>query len=230
MDRAVEQLMLIGGTALLYSTGAVVEQRQAAFDSILYAQLVANKNAGSRFADYEHWYSAYRDAYRQLGWIRLASTHDLKQLGQPVRSAQIQPLEAWLKMRSIRHETVLAAIKAGLGRSEAGLPHLLKFGALDQAQGSKLVIEFGILKPGPVLDLCCITMQTGKPLSGVSLDGLLGKQVLQGEAEFNGISLALDNGRFQRQREELQALMNAKDGQGDYRFDPYAAPAGAHHE
>ncbi|MFF7062831.1 hypothetical protein [Pseudomonas sp. NPDC008258] len=230
MDRAVEQLMLIGGTAVLYSPGVVVEQRQAAFDSILYAQLVANKNAGSRFDDDERWYAAYRDAYRQLGWIKLASTHDLKVLGQPVRSAQIQPLEAWLKMRSIRAEAVLASIKAGLGRSEAGFPHLLKFGSLDQAQGSKLVIELGILKPGPVLDLCCITLQTGTPVSGVSLNTLMREQVPGEEAEFSAVSLALDNGRFQRQREELQALMNAKDAQGDYRFDPYASQAGANHD
>ena len=230
MDRAVEQLMLIGGTAVLYSPGAVVEQRQAAFDSILYAQLVANKNAGSRFDDDEQWYAAYRDAYRQLGWIKLASTHDLKVLGQPVRSAQVQPLEAWLKMRSVRPEAVLKAIKAGLGRSEAGFPHLLKFGSRDQAQGSKLVIELGILKPGPVLDLCSIAMQTDKPLSGVPLDRLLGEQVFDGEAEFNGVSLALDNGRFQRQREALQALMKTKDAQGDYRLDPYAPPAGADHD
>ncbi|WP_336332901.1 hypothetical protein [Pseudomonas putida] len=230
MDGAVEQLMLIGGTALLYAPGAVEEQRQAAFDSILYAQLVANKNAGARFDDYEGWYTAYRDAYRQLGWIKLASTHDLKQLGQPVRSAQIQPLEAWLRMRSIRHEAVLAAVKAGLGRSAEGFRHLQKFSVHNQAQRSKLVIELGILKPGPALDLCSISLQIDKPLSGISLDMLLHEQVLQGEAEFNGVSLALDNGRFQRQRDELQALMKTKDARGDYRFDPYAPSTGANHE
>ena len=230
MDRAVEQLMLIGGTALLYAPGAVEEQRQAAFDSILYAQLVANRNAGPRFDDYDGWYTAYRDAYRQLGWIRLTSTHDLKQLGQPVRSAQIQPLEAWLKMRSIRHEAVLAAVKAGLDRSAEGFRRLQTFSVHEQAQRSKVVIELGILKPGPVLDLCSISLQIDKPLSQISLETLLHEQVLQGEAEFNAVSLALDNGRFQRQRDELQALMKTKDAQGDYRFDPYAPSTGASHE
>ncbi|WP_426810408.1 hypothetical protein ABOC32_06000 [Pseudomonas sp. WOUb67] len=230
MNSAVEQLMLIGGTALLYSTGAVEAQRQAAFDSILYAQLLANKNAGSRFDDHERWYAAYRDAYRQLGWIKLASTHDLKQLGQPVRSAPVQPLEAWLRMRSIRHEAVLAAVKTGLSRSVEGFGHLLKFSTQDQAQGSKLVIELGLLKPGPVLDLCSISMQVDTLISGIPLDTLLRERVLQGEAEFNGVSLALDNGRFQRQRDELQALMKTKDAQGDYRFDPHAPVTGAHHE
>jgi len=230
MDRTVEQLMLIGGTALLYPAGTGQIQRQAAFDSILYAQLLANKNAGSRFENYEGWYAAYRDAYRQLGWIKLASTHDLKQLGQPVRSAQVQPLEAWLKIRSIRHEAVLGAVKAGLNRSAAGFRHLLKFSAQDQAQRSQLVVELGLLKPGPALDLCSITLQTDKPISGISLDLLLREQLLQGEAEFNGLSLVLDNGRFQHQREELQALMKTKDAQGEYRFDPYALSTGADHE
>lgn len=230
MDRTVEQLMLIGGTALLYPAGTGLIQRQAAFDSILYAQLLANKNAGSRFENYEGWYAAYRDAYRQLGWIKLASTHDLKQLGQPVRSAQVQPLEAWLKIRSIRHEAVLGAVKAGLNRSAAGFHHLLKFSAQDQAQRSRLVVELGLLKPGPALDLCSITLQTDKPISGISLDLLLREQLLQGEAEFNGLSLVLDNGRFQHQREELQALMKTKDAQGEYRFDPYALSTGADHE
>lgn len=230
MNSAVEQLMLIGGTALLYSTGAVEAQRQAAFDSILYAQLLANKNAGPRFDDYERWYAAYRDAYRQLGWIKLASTHDLKQLGQPVRSAPVQPLEAWLRMRSIGHEAVLAAVKTGLSRSADGFGHLLKFGTQDQAKGSKLVIELGLLKPGPVLDLCSVSMQLDRLISSIPLDTWLREQVLKGEAEFNGVSLALDNGRFQRQRDELQTLMKTKDAQGDYRFDPHAPVTGAHHE
>ncbi len=221
MDKAVEQLMLIGGTALLYAPGAVEEQRQAAFDSILYAQLVANRNAGSRFDDYENWYATYRDVYRQLGWIKLASTHDLKQLGQPVRSAQIQPLEAWLKMRSIRYEEVLASVKAGLSKSVEGFRHLLKFSSHGMAQRSKLVVELGILKPGPALDLCSISMQIDQSTLNISLDTFLREQVLKGDAEFNGVSLALDNGRFQRQRHELQALMKTKDEQGDYRFDPY---------
>lgn len=230
MNNAVEQLMLIGGTALLYSSGAIEGQRQAAFDSILYAQLLANKNAGSRFDDYERWYAACRDAYRQLGWIKLASTHDLKQLGQPVRNGPVQPLEAWLRMRSIDHEAVLAAVKAGLNRSVEGFSHLLKFSTQDQAQGSKLVIELGMLKPGPVLDLCSVSMHVDTSISSIPLGTLLREQVLQGEAEFNGVSLALDNGRFQRQRDELQALMKTKDAQGDYRFDPYAPVTGVHHE
>jgi len=37
----------------------------------------------------------------------------------------------------------------------------------------------------------------------------------------------LDEGRFQRQRDELQALMKTKDAQAVYRFDPYAQPTGA---
>jgi len=227
MDRAAEQLMLIGGTALLYSPGTVEAQRQAAFDSILYAQLVANKHAGSRIDNYERWYAAYREAYRQLGWIKLASTHDLKQLGRPVRNTHTQPLEAWLKIRSLRHEAVLAGIKTGLGRSVEGLRHLLKFSAHDQAQSSTLVIELGVLKPGPTLDLCSISLQIDQPLSLVSMETFTSEHVLEGEAEFNGVSLALDEGRFQHQRGELQALMRSKDAQAAYRFDPYAQPTGA---
>lgn len=223
MDRAFEQLMLIGGTALIYPVGAGEMERQAAFDSILYAQLVANKNVGSRFEHYENWYAANREAYRQLGWIKLASTYDLKQLGQPARSAQIQPLEAWLKMRSIRHEAVLATVKAGLSRSAEGLRHVLKYSAQDQGRHSKLVFEIGLLKPGPALDLCSITMQIDERISDVPLNVLLSEQVLKGEAEFSGISLVLDNGRFQHQRDELQALMENRNSQGDYRFDPYAS-------
>lgn len=230
MNSSVEQLMLIGGTALLYSTGATEEQRQAAFDSILYAQLLANKSAGPRFDDYERWYAAYRDAYRQLGWIKLATTHDLKHLGQPLRTAPVQPLEAWLRMRSIRHEAVLAAVKTGLSRSLEGFGHLLKYSTQEQTQGAKLVIELGVLKAGPVLDLCSISMQVGKSISNIPLGTWLSEQVLQGEAEFNGVSLALDNIRFQPQRDELQALMKTKDAQGAYRFDPYAPITGAHHE
>ncbi|MDM3884588.1 hypothetical protein QSV36_03115 [Pseudomonas sp. BCRC 81390] len=218
MDKAVEQLMLIGGTALLYPTGIGEIQRQAAFDSILYAQLVANRNVGSRFDDYQGWYRAYREAYRQLGWIKLANTHDCKQLGQPSRSTQIQPLEAWLRVRSIRQEAVWAALKAGLGLSIESFDHLLKF----TAQGADLVIELGLLKPGPVLELCSITLQFDRPIAAIPQDSLLGEQAFKGQAEFNGVSLILDNGRFQAHREELQALMKSKDAQKGYRLDPYA--------
>jgi len=230
MGKAVEHLMLIGGTALLYPADRGELQRNAAFDSILYAQLVANKNVGSRFDAFDGWYAEYREAYRKLGWIKLASTHDYKHLGQPARSTQVQPLDAWLKMRSIRHEDVLSAVKAGLSRSAEGYRHLVKFGAQDRAQRSKLVIELGLLKPGPALDLCSISMQFDQPISGISLDMLLREQVLKGEAEFNGVSLMLDNARFQHQRDELQALMKTKDVQGDYRFDPYASSTGARHD
>jgi len=104
---------------------------------------------------------------------------------------------------------------------------LLSFCAHDLAQCSTLVIELGVLKPGPALDLCSISLQIDKPLSLVSLETFLGEQVLEGEAEFNGVSLALDEGRFQRQRDELQALMKTKDAQAVYLFDPYAQPTGA---
>ena len=226
MDITAEQLMLIGGTALLYRADTGQMQQQAAFDSILYAQLVANRNVGSRFEHYDAWYDAYREAYRQLGWIKLASTHDLKQLGQPVRSSQIRPLEAWLKMRSIRHQAVLTAVKSGLAQSIEGFRHQLKF----STQGSQLVIEIGLLKPGPALDLCSITLHFDEPIASISQRMLLGEHLFKGEAEFNGVSLVLDNGRFQHQRDELQALMKTKDARGEYRFDPCAPSSGADHE
>ncbi|MGN8249583.1 hypothetical protein [Pseudomonas sp. SMV7] len=219
MNKAVEQLMLIGGTALLYPAGIGEIQRQAAFDSILYAQLVANRNVGPRFDDYQGWYHAYREVYRELGWIKLANVHDCKQLGQPSRNTQIQPLEAWLRMRSIRQAAVLAALQAGLGLSVEGFGHLLKF----TVQGADLVLELGLLKPGPALDLCSITLQFDRPIAEIPQDMLLREPTFKGQAEFRGVSLVLDNGRFQGQREELQALMKSKDAQGDYRFDPYAA-------
>ncbi|WP_448105767.1 hypothetical protein [Pseudomonas juntendi] len=227
MDKASEQLMLIGGTALVYPQRAGEILRQAAFDSILYAQLVANKHAGSRFEQYDAWYAANREAFRQLGWIKLASTHDLKQLGQPVRSTQLQPLEAWLKMRAISPEALLTTVRAGLRRSAQGVGHLLKFSAQEQGQRSRLVVEVGLLKAGPTLDLCAITLQVDERISAVPLNVLLSEQVLRGEAEFDGISLALDNGRFEHQRTALQALMEDRNARGDYRFDPYAPVVGA---
>ncbi|RCL21274.1 hypothetical protein C6A77_22785 [Pseudomonas sp. AFG_SD02_1510_Pfu_092] len=217
--------MLIGATALLYPAEMGATQRQAAFDSILYAQLVANKNAGSRFTNYDAWHAAYREAYRQLGWIKLASTYDLKQLGQPAPNAHIQPLEAWLKIRSICHEAVFAGVTAGLNRSVEGFRHLRRFSAQDDAQGTKLVVELGLLKPGPALDLCSITVHLDTPLADLSQ-----AMSLKGEAEFHGVSLLLDDRRFQHQRDELQALMKTKDAKGEYRFDPYAPVTGVDHE
>ncbi|WP_369988287.1 hypothetical protein [Pseudomonas xanthosomatis] len=225
MDKAIEPLMLIGATALLHPPHALGEQRQAAFDSILYAQLVANKQAGSRFADHESWYRAYRNAYHQLGWIKLAQTHDFKRLGQTLDGSRTQPLEAWLRMRSIEHEAVLAAVKAKLSGSAEGFAHLFKFAV----QGNRVAVEIGVLKPGPVLDLCSITLQREAAIPHIGLDALLREQLLGGETEFYGVSLALDNGRFQRKRDELRDLMRDRDAQGAWCFDLGAGEAGGEH-
>lgn len=225
MDRAIEPLMLIGATALLHSPHALSEQRQATFDSILYAQLVANKQAGSRFANHESWYRAYRNAYQQLGWIKLAQTHDFKRLGQTLDGSRTQPLEAWLRMRSIKHEAVLAAVKAKLSGSAEGFDHLFKFAV----QGNRVAVEIGVLKPGPVLDLCSITLQRDAAIPHIGLDALLREQLLGGEIEFYGVSLALDNGRFQSQRQALRALMKDRDEQGAWCFELGAGAAGGEH-
>jgi hypothetical protein len=71
-------------------------------------------------------------------------------------------------MRSIRHEAVLAAVKTGLSRSLEGFGHLLKYSTQEQTQGAKLVIELGVLKAGPVLDLCSISMGC-KSISNIPL-------------------------------------------------------------
>lgn len=230
MHEAVRELILIGGTALLYAPEVNEAQRQAAFDSILYAQLLANKKVGSRFADPEGWHAAYRHVYRELGWLKLASTHDQKFLGKTRQATRTQPLEAWLRMRSIQHEAVLAQVTSSLSRSDPGFRHLLKFAAQDDVEHSTVVVEIGLLKAGPTLDLCSIALQTSSRLCGTSLQALLSDHVLHGEAVFNGFSLVLDNARFDRQRAQLQALMADKDQQGAYRFDLREPTTGDDHE
>ena len=44
-------LVLVAGTVLLTDPQISPSQRQAAIDSTLYAQLVANKRAGNRFTE-----------------------------------------------------------------------------------------------------------------------------------------------------------------------------------
>jgi hypothetical protein len=230
MHKPVHDLVLIGGTALLYSPALTATQRQAALDSILYAQLLANKQAGSRFANPEHWCDAYRQAFRQLGWLKLASTLDQKVIGETAKDQHIQPLEAWLKLRGIQHEAVLAEVAGPLSRSVSAFEHLLRFASQDEAERSKVVVEIGVLKAGLTLDLCSIALQTTTTLSGTSLQALLRDHVLHGEATFNGISLALDNVRFDQQREELRTLMASKNEQGAFQFDLGTAQTGGDDE
>nr|WP_314479428.1 hypothetical protein [uncultured Pseudomonas sp.] len=226
MDKTHEQVMLIGGTALVYSAQVPHAQRQAAADSILYAQLLANKVASSRFDDYERWRTAYQDAYRQLGWIKTSSTHDFMKLGPARCTAPIQPLEAWLRMRSIPRQAVLDAVKATLARSTEHYHHLMRFSAQAQAQHSVIVLEIGLLRHGPALDLCSVAVQIDKPLS---LDTLLSPHLLEAEAEINGLSVILDEGRFQHQRKELHDLMKTRDAQDSYCLHPHQQHSGDNH-
>lgn len=230
MDEAAKALALIGGTALLNEPGQDERQRQAACDSMLYAQLVANKQAGSRFDDYDAWYAAYTATYRQLGWLKIAGTHDQRQLGMARPNGPIQPLEAWMRIRAIEHKAVVAAVTGQLSRSGAAFGHLLKFCARDEAGVSSVVVEIGLLKPGPVMDLCSIALRTTKPITGYALSTLMSEQLKQGEAVFNGVSLALDSERFAPQRDELKSLMASKDQHGAYRFYLNAERTGEEHE
>ena len=69
MDVDGYTLWVNGGSLLFAAPQVERSELQAVLDSHLYAQLLANKRAGSRFTEHKAWYSAYRTALTDRGWL-----------------------------------------------------------------------------------------------------------------------------------------------------------------
>lgn len=218
-------LMLIAGTALWFDRSLDEQQRQDAIDSILYAQLLANQKADSRFEHPEAWHKVYRETYVHLEWSRLANVYDQKVMGQAAENTQVQALEEWFELRKIDYQAVLNGISERLEQDANAFRHCLKFCSREQSQHVDLVIELGVLSSGPTLELCSLALRTARPLPGSSLITLL-----QGEVTFRGLSLTLDNERFANTRDKLHDLIMQKQSKDRLCYDLDAPPEGDEHE
>ncbi|MFK8331158.1 hypothetical protein M2D63_014190 [Pseudomonas sp. BJa5] len=223
------RLWMSGGTLLLVAAQVPHAQHQAVLDSLLYAQLVANKAQGSRFANYSPWYSRYRRGLSERGWIMTQLFRERQCTDAASVLVPIQPLSLWLQTQ---HEAAGSLIERGLnglaGNDDA-LQNLRRYTFEGDEHGTRIALEIGLVHPGPVITLCSLGLQTDEPLAQAAIERPLPARTLQGDVAVNGLSAQLDSELFEPRREELRALVARKQQEQCYLLDLGAVP-GAEYE
>lgn len=158
MSKGVYSLWLVGGTALLVDEAAQ-PTLQYALDSILFAQLRSDKLNGPRFARYGLWYSGYRTALEERGWVITFSHSDYPRMQGDVLRASADCLTGYLQGRHPSLSGHLQAAINALSQDEA--QHAVRpFTQAMQGKTTAVVQELGVLLPGAVLDLCGVAFKT----------------------------------------------------------------------
>ena len=165
MSKEVYSLWLVGGTALLIAETAQ-PLRQYALDSILFAQLRSDKLNGSRFTHYGRWYSGYRTALEERGWVIVRSRSD----HQHVQAEQsLVPVERLTDDLQARHPSLSGHLRAAIARLSQGAiqPHLQPFTLAQQDNVTHGVYELGVVLPDASMDVCGLAFKSSMPLSQI---------------------------------------------------------------
>lgn len=110
MSNETYSLWLVGGTALLVANAALPGQ-QYALDSLLFAQLRSDKLNGSRFSHYPRWYSGYRTAMEDRGWVFTRTSSDYQRLAE---GDQLTPTLLLKEKLQARHPRLLVTCRRPL--------------------------------------------------------------------------------------------------------------------
>jgi hypothetical protein len=167
MSKEAYSLWLVGGTALLVED-TTQPALQYAFDSVLFAQLRADKLNGSRFARYGLWYSDYRKALEARGWIITLSHSDHLRMRDGGMRAPLDRVTDYLQARHPKLTGHLKAATNFLSQDEVQ-QYARPFTQATQDNTTHVVQELGVLLPGAVLDLCGLAFKTPLP-SGDGID------------------------------------------------------------
>lgn len=199
-----------GGTLLLIAPNVPASQRQAVLDSLLYTQLVANKAEGSRFTCYPQWYGRYRRALSERGWILTQLFQDSQTAKDTAMLAPIQPLSLWLATRCEGATSIIDQSLDILVKTPTGADSFRRFTCEGDVRGARVALEIGLVRPGPVIDLCSVAFQTSQPLEQVTIEHPLSADTLLGELFVKGLSAHLDGELFEPHRVELRKLIERK--------------------
>ncbi|MGE8417296.1 hypothetical protein [Pseudomonas sp.] len=203
-------LWTAGGTLLLIAPQVPPAQRQAVLDSLLYAQLLANKVVGSRFTLYPSWYARYRQVLSERGWITTQSFYDTQSANGCSLIAPIQPVRLWLDSQFPMADNLIEYGLATLKKTQNNLDNFRHFTFEGHESGTRVALEVGLVHPGPVINLCSIALQTSEQVAHVSIEGPLLAKALQSDVVVKGLSAQLDNQQFEPQRGQLRALIERK--------------------
>lgn len=191
MDEGKYALWLVGGAALLIDSALTLQQRQDVLDSVLYAQLSANKKEPEPSRDHERWFGAHISSMESLGWIRLHREHQRETLdSQP--PAPMAPMQRWLLAQDATLAGELKALAAAL-EGAAARRHLAKFVQLPQGVAN----ELGVVSGTAGLTLCsaCVAPASATQSGQLQLRAWVGR---------------VNEEQFALQRANLRALIDSK--------------------
>ncbi|MHC6227622.1 hypothetical protein ACYU03_23135 [Pseudomonas sp. X10] len=222
-------LWLDGGIALLMADTVSADQRQAVLDTLLYAQLLADKRSASRFGNYQSWYREYRMALSARGWIMTQIYHDTQSAGDCSVLVPAQPLQLWLATRQADADDNVARALHALGHDLVASKALRDFTLREDERGTYLTLEVGLVLPGPVVHLCSISAYTTVAADQAAFDKPLDGKSLLGDIRLKGLSATLDMELFTPHRTELRRLVERKQQERCYLVDLGALPQGVVH-
>lgn len=219
MQTQNQSLVLVAGTALLIAPQITAAQRQAAIDCLLYAQLIANKRAGNRFAQPSIWYRAYRAVYGEIKWLVTGQAHDTQNVTAITELVISEPLQAWLGQAGIDGVQVLRRAIGGLRHHCAGQRQLEGFICPVDRLQQPVVLEIGLLDAQAHLHLCSLTWQCTASVEGAMQPSLDEMAALPAEVQLRCISLVCDVQAFEPMRSKLHTLITSKQQQTPYVLD-----------
>ena len=206
-------LWLANGTVLLVAEDVPAAQQQAALDTLIYAQLVADKAHGSRFTHFSHWHGAYVQAISNSGWIITQRSNEQTSGDYDTSLTPAQVLRSWLEHR---HPSAGPAFASAMATIATGSVERLRSRTqLAHAQGSYGVFEVAVLQPGQIIDLCSVFVDSSATVEQVGLGRMIAGDTLR-ESCVKGFRATLDEVAFERHRAELHALVERKQEQFSY--------------
>lgn len=143
-------LWLVGRGAWLVENSLDLQHRQDALDSVLYAQLRADKRSDGRASDHGQWFEVYQSSLADLGWITL-QRHREQTAGEADMPPSVEPMQRWLTTRDRSLSSELDAAVPALC-SQAAQRHLTRFGV---EQPSRLH-ELGVVSQDNVIAVCSL--------------------------------------------------------------------------
>lgn len=189
MDVDGYTMWVVGGSLLIVAPQITDDQRQRALASLAAAQHAADDSMGSRFEGQRCWARAYRKALGEHGWGVVHSCQSVESAERRGVLAPLQPLLLWLSAVHPHQADVLERCVAALNPRQDGLRQLSRRALQASQDGARLVVELGLLLPGPALSLCSIALETARCPDPEWLLTTFPGPLLHGDIHFQGLML-----------------------------------------
>lgn len=188
MDVDGYTVWVVGGSLLVVAAQVPERQRQQAFAALFRAQQQADDSAGSRFEGGRLWFGAYRRALSHQGWSVSHSSQSVER-GECRSLSPLQPLLLWLSCVHPEQADILERCVAALSPDQKALGQLSRQAARVTGSRGRLVVELGLLQPGPALSLCHIALELSESLAPGWLFSVLPGASIRGDVHFQGLVL-----------------------------------------